>query len=65
MKIRALVTTKEGRRLLDLCPRSVNETEHSVVDLFRQDKLALVVCIKCGETWAEGAEWVPLCPGTL
>lgn len=36
-----------------------NITPHEVVDIMRPKQGALVVCVRCGVTWDEGAEVVP------
>lgn len=44
-----------------LAPVALREVGgHRVMDVLR-DKSALVVCVQCGATWEEGAQFVNLC----
>ena len=58
----AAVDTEKG--LVPLNVRaSCNQQHPTVVDLFRPDGHALVVCLRCGQSWPEGAAVLPDCDG--
>ena len=42
---------------------SANGQHPTVVDLFRPNGHALVVCLTCGHSWPEGAASLPDCDG--
>ncbi len=58
----ALARGRMGIVPLNVRP-SANEQHPTVVDLFKPDGHALVVCLKCGNSWSEGAASLPDCDG--
>jgi hypothetical protein len=59
----ATVITPNG--LVDVSVRDVPDLGHRAVDVLREGQLALVLCVRCGIVWLEGADELAPCEGRV